>query len=101
MRTGIRFMLWFVGEPEELLRAPRNAVGAPHGKDRKQGRPGAGRLVLARLDWGRQVSIVPAIAVWFSDDRTCVEWRTHPGSPARLTWLPRCDVRPRLLYPPN
>lgn len=87
------------GEPERLLRAPLNAVGAPPGKDRKLGGPGAGRLVLARLVWASRTSIVPAIAVWFSSDRTCVEWRSHPGSPTRMTWLPRSDVRPHLFYP--
>jgi len=86
-------------EPERLLQAPLNAVGAPPGKDRKLGRPGAGRLVLARLVWVNRTSIVPAVAVWFSSDRTCVEWRSHHGSPTRMTWLPRSDVRPHLLYP--
>ena len=86
-------------DSKRLLRAPLNAVGAPPGKDRKLGRPGAGRLVLARLVWENRTSIVPAVAVWFSSDRTCVEWRSHPGSPTRMTWLPRSDVRPYLLYP--
>ena len=88
-----------MGDPEQLLSAPLNAVGEPPGKDRKRGRPGAGRLVVARLVWPSRTAIVPAVAVWFSDDRVCVEWRSHPGSPTRMTWLPRSDVRPRLLYP--
>lgn len=82
----------------ELLPAPRNALNPPPGKDRKHGRPGAGALVLARLVWPSHTMIVPAIAVWFSDDRTCVEWRSHPKGKPRKTWLPRNDVRARLLY---
>jgi hypothetical protein len=81
------------------LPAPLNALGPPVGKDRKFGRGGAGRLVLARLVWPRRTSIVPAVVVWFSDDRTCVEWRSHLGSPSRQTWLPSSDVRPHLDYP--
>lgn len=79
--------------------APLNAVGAPPGKDRKHGRPGAGALVLARLVWHHRTDIVPAVLVWLSDDRACIEWREHRGAPARLSWLPRADVRPRLRYP--
>lgn len=88
-----------VKDGEQLLPAPLNAVSAPPGKDRKHGRAGAGMLVLARLVWRDRVSIVPAVAVWLSDEKVCVEWRTHPRSRPRMTWLPRDDVRPRLLYP--
>lgn len=87
------------GEGAHLLVAPLNAVGAPPGKDRKHGRPGAGMLVLARLVWRNRVSIVPAVAVWISEDKVCVEWRAHSRSLPRMTWLARQDVRPRLLYP--
>ena len=88
-----------VDDGDELLSAPLNAVGAPPGKDRKHGRPGAGMLVLARLVWRNRVSIVPAVAVWISEDKVCVEWRAHSRSRPRMTWLAREDVRPRLLYP--
>jgi len=84
---------------EELLVAPLNAVSAPPGKDRKHGRAGAGMLVLARLVWRNRLSIGPAVAVWISEDVVCVEWRMHSRSRPRTTWLPREDVRPRLLYP--
>jgi hypothetical protein len=49
--------------------------------------------------WRNRVSIVPAVAVWISDDKVCVEWRSHARSRPRMTWLAREDVRPRLLYP--
>lgn len=81
-----------------LLPAPLNAVAAPPGKDRKHGRAGAGMLVLARFVWPSRVTILPAVAVWFSDDRTCVEWRSHPRGESRLTWLPPDDVKPALHY---
>lgn len=84
---------------ERLLPAPLNAVAAPPGKDRKHGRAGAGALVLACFVWPTRVTIVPAVAVWFSDDRTCVEWRVHSTGRTRLTWLPRDDVRRTLNYP--
>ena len=86
-------------DDDRLLAAPLNAVGSPPGKDRKHGRPGAGVLVLARLVWPTRVVIVPATAVWVSDDRTCVEWRGHRSGATRKTWLPREDVRPALVYP--
>ncbi|MCC6496319.1 MAG: hypothetical protein IT193_08670 [Propionibacteriaceae bacterium] len=88
-----------MNDEDRLLPAPLNAVGPPPGKDRKFGRAGAGRLVLVHLVWPGRSSIVPAVVVWFSDDRTCVEWRPHHGGPPRQTWLPRSDVRPRLDYP--
>ena len=88
-----------VDDREVLLPAPLNAVTAPPGKDPKHGRGGAGMLVLARLVWRNRVSIVPAVAVWISDDTVCVEWRSHARSRPRMTWLAREDVRPRLLYP--
>lgn len=59
--------------------APQNAVSAPPEKDRKHGRAGAGMLVLARLVWSNRESIVPAVAVWISSKKVCVELRTHPG----------------------
>ena len=89
----------WVEERDELLVAPLNALGAPPGKDRKHGRPGGGALVLARLVWLDRVSIVPAVVVWFSSDRVCVEWRATSRSRPRLTWLRREDVKPRLIYP--
>jgi hypothetical protein len=54
-------------------------------------------LVLARLVWANRIDVVPAVAVWFSDDRVCVEWRPHPRGTTRMTWLPRDDVRFRLV----
>ena len=80
-------------DDDSLLPAPLNTVGPPPGKDRKFGHAGAGRLVLAHLVWPGGSSIVPAVVVWFSDDRICVEWRQNPGGPPRQTWLPRPDVR--------
>jgi hypothetical protein len=92
-------MLGCVDDRGELLPAPLNAVTAPPGKDRKHGRAGAGMLVLARLVWRNRVSIVPAVAVWISEDKVCVEWRSHARSRPRMTWLAWEDVRPKLLYP--
>ena len=86
-------------DDNKLLPAPLNAVGAPPGADRKDGRPGAGTLVLARMVWPSKVTIIPAIADWFSSDRTCIEWRQRPHSRARHTWLPKQDVRTALVYP--
>lgn len=83
---------------ERLLPSPRNAVRAPFGKDRKRGRPGAGRLAVARLEWSSGTWIVPVTLVWISTDRVCVEWAPRPGGQARMTWLPRADVRARLVY---
>ena len=88
-----------MSDAEPLFPAPHNALNPPAGKDRKHGRPGAGTLVVARLVWAGHVEIVPATAVWFSNDRICIEWRTRPQGQARLTWLPRSDVRPRLRFP--
>lgn len=66
-------------EAEHWFPAPRNGLNPPPGKDRKHGRPGAGALVLARLVWTNRVDIVPAVAVWYSHDRICIEWRANPG----------------------
>lgn len=87
-----------VGEDQWLLLSPSNSVGAPAGKDRKWG--SAARIqVLARLVWPTRVEIVPAVLIWISTDQVCVEWRTDPRSyQARQTWLPREDVRTRLVY---
>ena len=86
------------GRGMEMLLAPLNAVGSPPGVDRKLGRPGAGRLVLARLVWPTKTTIVPAVLVWSSGDRCCVEWRPAPGAQPRKSWLPRGDVRTSLTY---
>lgn len=86
------------GAGERLVSAPKNSVGSPPGKDRKYGRPGSGRLVLARLVWPGRVTIVPAVLEWVSSDRVLVEWRSAGASEARKTWLPREDVRFRLTY---
>lgn len=98
MSSACSNMLRVVSDLEDLLPAPLNAVSAPPGKDRKHGRAGAGMLVLAGLVWRNRVSIVPAVAVWISEDAVCVEWRAHSRARPRMTWLPREDVRPRLLY---
>lgn len=88
-----------MGEPEHLYPAPRNALPPPPGKDRKHGHA-TRRLVVARLVWPNKTTIVPAVAMWISSDRICVEWETHPGShQTRMTWLRPEDVRPRLTYP--
>lgn len=86
-------------DSKRLLRAPLSTRSAHHRARTGSWVGGAGQLVLTRLVWENRTSIVPAVAVWFSSDRTCVEWRRHPGSPTRMTWLPRSDVRPHLLYP--
>ena len=91
-----------VGEDEQLYAAPLNSVRPPIGKDRKGGY--ASRvLVLARLEWPKQVVIDPAVVVWANryHDRVCIEWTLSgkPGGQTRMTWLRREDIRPRLTYP--
>ena len=83
---------------DRLLPSPLNAVGPPHGKDRKFGRAGAGALVLAHLVWPTHTLIVPAVLVWVSEDRVCVEWHSRTRGASRTTWLPSDDVRPRLRF---
>ena len=72
---------------------------APPGKDRKHGYAGRA-LVLARLEWPRETVVIPAVAVWVSDDRICIEWEPHGRAGAtRMTWLMKADVRTRMTLP--
>ena len=75
---------------QHLPRSPRNAL-QPTGMHRKDGHSHR-YLVIAQLDWGHRVDLVPAEVTWTSYDRVCIEW-TSPSGRRRTTWLPRTHVR--------
>lgn len=81
-------------DDERLLRSPRNALGATamHRKDGDSRR----YLVLARLDWGSCIEIVPAEVTWTAWDRVQVEWTARGASRSRRTWLLKSDIVRRL-----
>lgn len=84
-------------DDDRLYRSPRNALQpvAMHRKDGDSHR----YLVIAQLDWGHRVDLVPAEVTWTSRDRVRIEW-TSPTGAKRTTWLPRGHVRRGLAIRP-
>ena len=83
-------------DDDRLYPAPRNAIGPPHGAD-KDGRAGAGRVLIARFDWPSGAVVQPVEALWISGDRVLVEWPLDwQRVERRRTWLPRDDVAARV-----
>ncbi len=75
---------------EHLPQSPRNAL-SPIGIHRKDGNS-KHYLVLAYLDWGHRIDLVPAEVTWTSYDRVRIEWTSATGR-RRTTWLPKGHVR--------
>ena len=83
-------------DDDHLYRAPLNAVGAPHGRD-KDGRSGTGRIAIAVFVWPRETIARPVSVQWVSSDRVLVEWPLDwQRVERRRTWLPRDDVAARV-----